>query len=116
MTRWKVRVESDAGKVRLVLSDRGAVISVTHVTSHDYVEMCRAIASYVLETTEKVVLERMMARLWHDAQLKWDLSPELAKEKLLEFGWSKEVIQSYADDISMEIAKRFVEDLPEHGS
>lgn len=113
MPRWKVRVESELSRAKIILSDGDRVAGVVTVAWNDYVTMIHGLMGLVLETSKDALKESLMKKLWADAQLMFDMSPELAKAKLLEFGWSEQKIEQYADELSIAIAQKLTDFIPE---
>lgn len=115
MSRWRLRVDEENGSARVSLMDGSAVIGVTMMSWHDYTTLCRTLLKSMLVSSRGVISKTLQERLWTDAQATFDNSPELAKIKLAEFGWTHDKINAYADLIAVELSKMMADLLPEAG-
>lgn len=112
--RWRIKVQDDLGRARVVLTDGQNVIGVVTMTWTDYMMLCRSLIHFVIATSKQSIEKTLGDRIWADAQRIFDNSPELAKAKLIEFGWNADMVTSYADQMSKQLADMLVGFLPEH--
>lgn len=112
MMNWKVKVEEDFGRSRLILTGNSKPIGVITIPTGEFIGIWRKLMSSIVVIAKDSIKETLTNRLWHDAQLLFDNSPELAKQKLIEFGWSNEKIEQYSDELARELTKKLAEHLP----
>lgn len=115
MSDWKMKTESDFGRVRVTLLQDGAVVAVISIPQNDYREIARKLFAAVIVSGRESIAPVLGERLWQDAQSIFGLSPDLAKQKLLEFGWSQQKIDAYADELARAVARHLAELLPGSG-
>lgn len=114
----KLTVRDNEGAARLILiDDRHEIIGIANMSWIEYQMTVRLIARAMLETAKNSIAATLRDRLWADAQRlvpMGDGAAEAAAEKLLEFGWNQELIDSYASTLAKELTSAMVSKLPEH--
>lgn len=114
MSRWKLRVNSsELGQARITVMDLGTPIGLINMPVHDYAQIVRRITQFVYQNSKEVIARSLEEYIWTDAVSKY-MDTERAKEKMLEFGWTREKIETYADELSKNIVQKLIEFLPEH--
>ncbi len=114
MSRWSLKVQDDLGRARLVFLDGPNPIGIITIPWPDYIMICRQLTQFLLNTSRENIKQALHTRLFKDAIRVFDGSPQLAEQKLLEFGWKPEMINSYADDLSRQLVQQILQFMPEH--
>jgi hypothetical protein len=114
MNRWKLKVHDNVGHARIVLTDGPNAIGIMNMTWFDYGQLCKQMTQFVFDQSKESIAQVLEKRIWNDAIRIFDNSPELAKMKLAEWGWTREMIASYATELSMHLMEKLIEHLPEH--
>jgi hypothetical protein len=114
VTRWSIKVQDDVGRARLIVLDGQNTIGVMTIPWADYIMITRQFTQFLLNTSRDNIKGALHARLYQDAIRIFDGSPQLAEQKLLEFGWNPEMIDSYADELSRQFVQQILQYMPEH--
>ena len=112
MTKWKLKVENDFGQARLTVTADGKPAGLMKMPMGDFIAIWRDVVIKIREEAQKTIAETLTRRLYIDALALFDDSPELAKQKLLEFGWSIAKIDQYAKELAIEVAKSIADKMP----
>lgn len=111
-------VKDDKGSARIqLLNSSRDTIGLANMPWHEYEALVRSVSRILLETSREAIKVALGKRLWEDAQRLVPLgenSAELAQARLLEFGWTAEMIESYADELAKKVVNEMVGKLPEH--
>lgn len=114
----RLTVKDDRGNARLQLVNSAReIIGIANMPWHEYEALVRAVSRALLESSRESIAQVLGKRLWEDAQRLVPLgddSANAAKDMLLKFGWTQEVIDSYADELAKHLTKTMVSKLPEH--
>ncbi len=114
----RLTVKDDRGNARLQLvSPAREIIGIANMPWHEYEQLVRTVSRALLDTARESIAQVLAKRLWEDAQRLVPLgedSADAAQKKLLEFGWTQEIIDSYADELAKHVTKTMVSKLPEH--
>lgn len=111
--RLLVKDDRGAAKIQLLLGSD--VIGIAHMSWASYLGMVKSLLMNVAKVAQDDIAENLSKILWRDAQSMVEgASVELAKEKLLAFGWSNEKIQQYATELAKSLAQKLANNIPEH--
>jgi hypothetical protein len=107
-------VRDDQGRASIVLNYDGRAVGIVSMSWLAYEALCREIMTNVVKIARNSMTENLGTLLWQDAQRSSQEDPDLAKRRLLEFGWSQEQIERYADVLAKNLATILVNVLPEY--
>lgn len=111
----KLYVRDDKGRAQLMLVHGQNVLGMAHLTWAQYEHTLRQMLHAFDVLAKETLAKKLAEHLWRDAQtLVEGASAELAKEKLLAFGWSQEKIDAYALELTRALKSELTKLLPEH--
>lgn len=113
MSRWRLTTHDDAGRAKLLLSEEGKPLGFASLSWTSYRQLMSALLGRVTKEIRVAVEQYLHEKIWLDAERHFGNS-EVAKAKLLEFGWSEAKIREYASEISRLLLDKFASFLPEH--
>lgn len=103
------------GFTQLMLAKGQQVLGTATVTWDDYKSALKGIFMSVEEAARECISKTLAQHLWQDAQaMVAGSDAELAKEKLLEFGWNQQKIDTYAGLLTRALVQELTKYLPEH--
>lgn len=115
MTNLRLVVKDDRGAAKIQLLLGSDVIGIAHMSWQSYLGMVKSLLMNVAKVAQEDIAEKLAAILWRDAQATVEgASAELAKEKLLAFGWNNDKIQLFATELAKSLAQKLAQNLPEH--
>ncbi len=117
MSRWKIKIQDDVGRARIIILDGPNTIGVITMPWRDYALAIRSLLGLVKTTSNDSINRALGDKLWRDAQENAPLgenSAELAMQKLKDFGWNEQKVQMFADHLTRILIEDLAELLPEH--
>jgi hypothetical protein len=114
--RWKITAHDEGGRVKLVLTNGADSVPVGMATMSwlAYRGLATALFQFVLNQAVESITKSLGDKLWTDAQRIWHDSPDLAMQKLAEFGWNQVKVEEYSRELAMHLVDRLTGFLPEH--
>ncbi len=121
---WKIKLKTESGRAKLMLlryGESGSIklVGVAEMSWSEYHELIREIAGVAVGGLREVISRALGERLWRDALRTAldragisDQPAELAKARLIEFGWDQSTIFAYADEIAVSAAQGVIDKLP----
>lgn len=114
MSRWRLTLHDDGGRAKLTLLDGESPLGVLSLPWLSYRRLVVSILETITRETRSALAKSLGEKLWIDAQRIWHDSPELAMQKLTEFGWTQSKVDEYADELMKHLLDRFTSFMPEH--
>jgi hypothetical protein len=114
MARWKLSVRDNLGHAIITLHDMKKPLGMATMPWYDYSRMWKEITALAYLSCVTTIESTFGDLLWQDTVSRCNSDSELAKSKLLEFGWNSEKIKAYAEALGRAIVQKLVEHLPEH--
>jgi hypothetical protein len=111
----RIVVKDDRGAAKIQLLVGNEVVGIAHMSWTSYFGTVRSLLLNVAKVAQEDIAKNLAETLWRDAQsMVVGADTELAKEKLLDFGWSQEKIEQYATELAKSLAQKLASHLPEH--
>lgn len=112
---FRIVVKEDRGAAKIQLLLGSEVVGIATMSWQSYLKTVTMLLKNVAKVAQEDIAENLARILWRDAQSMVEgASVELAKEKLIAFGWSNEKIQQYAVELSKSLAQKLANHMPEH--
>lgn len=103
------------GFFQLMLLRSNQIFGTANVTKDEYRDAVKALFLRVQDVVKSAISEKLGEALWRDAV---SMAPggeaELAKDKLLEFGWNQQKIENYAHILTEHLVHQLLKLLPDH--
>lgn len=111
----RLEVRDDSGRAQLVLLNGRDVMGVAHMKWEVYHGIVRSVLSGLIKTMTPCISSSLAEHLWREAQTNAPgADAEIAKQKLLDFGWNQESINQFSQALARTLAAEFTKFLPEH--
>ena len=103
------------GFFQLLLFRGSQVFGTANMSKDDYRDGVKELFLRVQKVVKDTIAEKLGEALWRDAV---SMAPggeaELAKDKLLEFGWNQQKIENYAHILTEHLVHQLLKLLPDH--
>lgn len=114
MARWKLSVRDNLGHAIITLHDMKKPLGMATMPWYDYQQMWKEIAGRAQQICLTTIETKFGELLWQDTVSRCNNDTEMAKTKLLDFGWSNDKIKAYAAALTRDLIQSLLEHLPEH--
>lgn len=115
MSQWRLKIQDDdTGQARILFMEAMQTIGMATLSWSKYRTLVRRLTTFVYDISKTSIADSLERWIWQHALNRFENSPELAKAKLAEFGFNRDLIASMADEFSKELLSKLIEFLPEH--
>jgi hypothetical protein len=115
MGQWRLTTREDGpARVMLMLAYGSRTLGVVNMSRGEYDSLCRFVMSNFVAMVGQELFDKVQQKLWQDAQRACREDAELAKQRLIDFGWSFDGIKSFAHQMTLHLAERLLGELPEY--